>query len=317
MNHIAAIFSVLALAASFAAVADKPTQAPCAVQQKPAGAKQCKAAAKTTVAATALLSDGSTIKGELLMPKITGSTVFLGKLALNPAIVKSIAFSGADNTAKVELENGDMFTMKVRDRSFTVKSVLGKLEIPRRAIRSLTLAKRRAAAKGGDGLVFYCTFDSKDSVTTPEVGPRGTFLRGEFMQGKVGMAMQTTVYSQNATFELPADFFNTSGCIEFWAKSKSLPSISATEEIQGCSPLPRNPRTIPSLRWISYQTTGPGTRVSPHGLSSATWPAYEDADHSATTTCSPQAISATGTTTPSSGTKTGFPILTARQRWRC
>ena len=218
MNHIAAIFSVLALAASFAAVADKPTQAPCAVQQKPAGAKQCKAAAKTTVAATALLSDGSTIKGELLMPKITGSTVFLGKLALNPAIVKSIAFSGADNTAKVELENGDMFTMKVRDRSFTVKSVLGKLEIPRRAIRSLTLAKRRAAAKGGDGLVFYCTFDSKDSVTTPEVGPRGTFLRGEFMQGKVGMAMQTTVYSQNATFELPADFFNTSGCIEFWAK---------------------------------------------------------------------------------------------------
>jgi hypothetical protein len=32
------------------------------------------------------------------------------------------------------------------------------------------------------------------------------------------MALQTTVYSQNATFDLPADFFSTSGCIEFWAK---------------------------------------------------------------------------------------------------
>ena len=223
MNHIAAIVSVLALAASFAAVADKPTQAPCAVQQKPAGAKQCKAAAKTTVAATALLSDGSTIKGELLMPKITGSTVFLGKLALNPAIVKSIAFSGADNTAKVELENGDMFTIKVRDRSFTVKSVLGKLEIPRRAIRSLTLAKRRATAKGGDGLVFYCTFDDEASTEAPAAGPTVKMELGKIVsdKGKTGGALFVNPGIAGAQIAFPSGSFGTEGCIEFWANMAS------------------------------------------------------------------------------------------------
>lgn len=209
MNHITVIASILAIAVSLAASADKPAQC----------AAACKDAAKTTVAATALLSDGSTIKGEFLAPNITGSTAFIGKLALNPAIVKSITFSGTNNAAKVELENGDRFTMRVRDKRFTLRTVLGRLDIPRRTVRSLTLAKRSAAAKGDEaGLVFYCTFDGKDSVTTPAVGPQGTFLRGDFMQGKVGMAMQTTVYSQNATFELPAHFFGTSGCIEFWAK---------------------------------------------------------------------------------------------------
>ena len=66
MNHITVIASILAIAVSLAASADKPAQC----------AAACKDAAKTTVAATALLSDGSTIKGEFLAPKITGSTAF-------------------------------------------------------------------------------------------------------------------------------------------------------------------------------------------------------------------------------------------------
>ena len=210
MDHITVIASILAIAVdSLTALADKPARC----------ADACKDAATPTVAATALLSDGSTIKGDFLAPKIKGSTAFIGNLALNPAIVKSITFSGTNNEAKVALENGDRFTMRVRDKTFTLKSVLGILDIPRRTVRSLALAKRRDDAKCADaGLVFYCTFDDEAAVTTPKVGPQGTFLQGDFMQGKVGMAMQTTVYSQNATFELPANFFGTSGCIEFWAK---------------------------------------------------------------------------------------------------
>ena len=134
MNHITVIASIIAIAVSLAASADKPAQC----------AAACKDAAKTTVAATALLSDGSTIKGEFLAPKITGSTAFIGKLALNPTIVKSITFSGTNNAAKVELENGDRFTMRVRDKRFTLRTVLGRLDIPRRTVRSLTLAKRSA-----------------------------------------------------------------------------------------------------------------------------------------------------------------------------
>lgn len=67
MNHITVIASIIAIAVSLAASADKPAQC----------AAACKDAAKTTVAATALLSDGSTIKGEFLAPKITGSTAFI------------------------------------------------------------------------------------------------------------------------------------------------------------------------------------------------------------------------------------------------
>ena len=209
MNHITVIASILAIAVSLAASADKPAQC----------AAACKDAAKTTVAATALLSDGSTIKGEFLAPKITGSTAFIGKLALNPAIVKSITFSGTNNAAKVELENGDRFTMRVRDKSFALKSVLGRLDIPRRTVRSLTLAKRSAAANCDEaGLVFYCTFDDEASVKTPVIGPVGTVCSREFVEGKVNKAVRVPTGSSAGFFTLPPETFGKEGCIEFWAK---------------------------------------------------------------------------------------------------
>ena len=209
MNHITVIASIIAIVVSFAASADKP--ASCAAA--------CKDAAKTTVAATALLSDGSTIKGEFLAPKITGSTAFIGKLALNPAIVKSITFSGTNNAAKVELENGDRFTMRVRDKRFTLRTVLGRLDIPRRTVRSLTLAKRSAAANCDEaGLVFYCTFDDEASVKTPVIGPAGTVCSREFVDGKVNKAVRVPTGSSAGFFTLPPETFGKEGCIEFWAK---------------------------------------------------------------------------------------------------
>ena len=171
-----------------------------------------------TVSANATLKDGSTVKGEFLTQKITGSTVFANQLALDPAIIKSLTITGTNGEAKVSLVNGDAFAMTVANDAFAIKSLLGDLEIPRANFRSLTFSIFRGGNAADGGLVFYCTFDNEAAITTPAVGPKGTFLRGDFMKGKVGMALQTTVYSQNATFDLPADFFNTSGCIEFWAK---------------------------------------------------------------------------------------------------
>ena len=213
MNHITVIASILAIAVSLAASADKPAQC----------AAACKDAAKTTVAATALLSDGSTIKGEFLAPKITGSTAFSGKLALNPEIVKSITFSGANKTAKVELENGDRFTMRVRDKSFTLRSVLGNLDIPRKSLRSLTLAKRCAAAKGDKGLVFYCTFDDEASVAAPAVGPSVKMELGKIIadKGKTGGALFVNPGIAGAQIAFPSGSFGTEGCIEFWANMAS------------------------------------------------------------------------------------------------
>ncbi len=173
---------------------------------------------ETVVTANATLKDGSTVKGEFLTQKITGSTVFANQLALDPAIIKSFTFTSTNGEAKVSLVNGDAFVMTVANDAFAIKSLLGNLEIPRTNFRSLTFSIFSGVNAADGGLIFYCTFDDEASITTPAFGPKGSFLQGKFLQGKIGQALLTTVYSQNATFDLPADFFNTSGCIEFWAK---------------------------------------------------------------------------------------------------
>ena len=171
------------------------------------------------VSANATLKDGSSVKGEFSTERIVGSTIFTEKLKLDPTIVKSLAFTGTNGESKVELKNGDKFAMTVANENFAIKSLLGDLTIPRANFRALSLSARKIAANGyDDGLVFYCTFDDEAAITSPAVGPNGVFLKGTFAEGKEGKALQTTVYAQNATFELPANFFSTSGCIEFWAK---------------------------------------------------------------------------------------------------
>lgn len=172
----------------------------------------------TIVTANATLKDGSTVKGEFLAQKITGSTIFLKKLALDPSIVKSISFPGTNNAAKIELENGDKFTMKVHNKTFPFASILGELNVQRKNIRSLTLAKRCAAANDDEGLVFYCTFDDEDAVKTPAIGPKGTVCSREFVDGKANKAVRVPIGSSAGFFTLPPETFGKEGCIEFWAK---------------------------------------------------------------------------------------------------
>lgn len=171
----------------------------------------------TIVAANATLKDGSTVKGEFRTKCIVGSTLFMEKLDLDASLVKSVSFSGTNGESKVLLSNGDSFAMTISNKDFAIKSLLGDLAIPRENFRSLALS-RKTASGGESGLVFHCTFDDETAITSPAVGPKGTFINGMFMAGKNGNALLTTVYRHNAAFELPAGFFKTSGCIEFWAK---------------------------------------------------------------------------------------------------
>jgi len=181
-----------------------------------------------TVSANAMLKDGSTVKGELATQSITGSTAFMENLSLDPTIVKSLAFAGTNGESTVELVNGDKFAMTVANESFAIKSLLGDLAIPRTNFRSIAFTQRKVSACGDEGLVFHCTFDDQAAITSPAIGPKGVYLRGSFFEGKSGKALQTTTYAQNATFELPSNFFSTSGCIEFWAKIlKSSPYIGS------------------------------------------------------------------------------------------
>ena len=139
-----------------------------------------------TITANATLKDGSTIKGEFLTQKITGSTVFANQLALDPTIIKSFTFTSTNGEAKVSLVNGDAFAMNISNAGFKIKSLLGDLEIPRTNFRAISLSVCRGGNAADGGLAFYCTFDDEASITTPAVGPKGIFQGGEFTPGKTG-----------------------------------------------------------------------------------------------------------------------------------
>lgn len=84
------------------------------------------------------------------------------------------------------------------------------------------------AGTGGTpaGLVLYSTLDSPVAIQTPEVGPAGVLLSGEFVQGRRGRAYSTSG-SEQAVF--PAvSFPGPRGTIEFWGK---LEGYAAAEVI--------------------------------------------------------------------------------------
>ena len=177
------------------------------------------AEASSTVSTTALLRDGSSVKGEFLTERITGSTVFMEGLSLNPSLVKSLGFTGTNGESKVELVNGDKFAMTIANESFALKSLLGNLCIPRASFRSLSLSVRKAMTKDiDDGLIFYCTFDDEAAITSPAVGPGGTICSREFVNGKENRALRIPRGSSAGFFTLPPTTFGKEGCIEFWAK---------------------------------------------------------------------------------------------------
>ena len=194
MKH--AIAAILALAA-FSAIAEDAT---------------------TMVTANAALKDGSSVRGEFRTERINGSTAFMEKLELDPAIVKSVAFTGAAGESKVVLTNGDNFTMKVANESFALKSMLGDLTIPRANFRTIVLSQRKGAAGGANGLVFHCTFEGEESISAPAAGPAGEFKGGRFVEGKEGRALHVPAYTSCAKFKLPEGAFGPAGTVEFWAK---------------------------------------------------------------------------------------------------
>lgn len=178
------------------------------------------AEAKPAISAMALLKDGSTVKGEFKTDKVKGATLFAKDLVLDATIVRSVNFTGTNGEAKVELSNGDRFGMAIANPSFTIKSLLGELNVPCGSFRSFSLSRSPLAGKweGLDGLIFYCTFDDAASVTSPAIGPMGKFMTGNFADGKIGRALMALPYTKHAAFEFPAGFIKDAGCIEFWAK---------------------------------------------------------------------------------------------------
>ena len=175
-----------------------------------------------TTLVTASLKDGSTLKGEFLTRQITGSTAFMKTLALEPAIVKSLTFTGTNGESKVSLSNGDAFAMRISNSSFKLKALIGTLEIPRSNLRSLAFSSQRCTSAAKDGLVFFCTFDDEKSVAAPAIGPSVKLELGTISgNGKNGGALYVEPGVAGAQIVFPAGTFGNEGCVAFWAKMAS------------------------------------------------------------------------------------------------
>ena len=176
------------------------------------------------IAANATLKDGSTFKGEFTTKSITGSTLFMEKLELDPALVKTVTFVNTNGESKIELNNGDKFAMTVADEAFAIKSLLGEFNIPRTNFRSITLSSRRISTGGCDeGLIFYCTFDDEAALANPVVGPAVKLELGQVKtgEGKNGGALFVNPGISGAAVVLPKGTLTPEGCIEFWANMAS------------------------------------------------------------------------------------------------
>ena len=176
------------------------------------------------ITANATLKDGSTFKGEFTTKRITGSTIFMEKIELDPALVKTVAFANTNGESKIELTNGDKFAMRVSNDNFAIKSLLGELNIPRTNFRSVTFTTRRTSAGDSeDGLVFYCTFDDEAALANPAVGPAVKLELGQVKtsEGKNGGALFVNPGISGAVVVLPKGTLTPEGCIEFWASMAS------------------------------------------------------------------------------------------------
>lgn len=68
------------------------------------------------------------------------------------------------------------------------------------------------------GLVYHCTFDSKEAIEEPRVGPKGEFIGGDFVDGVKDKALLVAAKSCSAIVPMEAGFFGNKGCIEFWGR---------------------------------------------------------------------------------------------------
>ena len=171
-----------------------------------------------TLATTATLRDGSTLKGTLLTDTVTGAAIFDSALKLKAEVIQSLFFTDTNGTAKASLVNGDVLTLAVTTPAFDMNTSLGKLSLVRSNVKSLSLAKRKSAVADNASIVFHCTFDDAASITSPAVGQTGKINNAKFQDGKVNNALLVTRGLSACEFPLPVGTLSDKGCIEFWAK---------------------------------------------------------------------------------------------------
>lgn len=174
------------------------------------------------IAVRATLRDASEIRGETAAgTAFVGDAVFQKGLSLPAALVESLEADGTNGAFVATLANGDRLHLALKTEALALSTMLGDLAVPFAKVRKAAFARQATAA---DGLIYYCTFDSREAIEHPAVGPAGTFLAGRFVEGKVGEALTVAPQTCAAHAPIPAGFFGPKGCIEFWGRIDDTPS---------------------------------------------------------------------------------------------
>lgn len=176
----------------------------------------CGETKKSNITATAVMSDGSCIKGALMERSFHGSTLFDPDLELPADLVHAMTFTGTNGEAKVELTNRDTFALTLANTTIDIDALIGKTTLRREVLKSLRLTHH--ATQPEAGLLFHCTFDSEEAIRHPEIGPEGKIINGEFEPGKRGNAFMVPRGLPGLEFAFSESPFRLKGCIEFWAK---------------------------------------------------------------------------------------------------
>lgn len=215
IKHLLSLVAGTFLAISTQAAPDS-TNSACANPPETGSMPDSALEKKQSLRAKIVLTDGSSLACELRSPALTFTVAFAEKILIPLADIESIDFSVGNKPSIIHFENGDRLTASLSDKTILVHSLVGDFGIEVRNINQIAFKPDQQDSIRH--LLYWNTFESPEATANPAIGFKGTLLSGEFVRGKVGKALQTTIHQNNLTFSIPPQTLASKGCIEFWAK---------------------------------------------------------------------------------------------------
>ena len=189
---------------------------PCQKPAEPVEAVVARPAPKPgAIRAEIALRDGSVLRCAIPARGLPFTTAFGQKVDIRLGSIDKVVARAGEKGVVVHFRNGDRLTGAVGVESFKVRTAFGPLTLPVSVVKTVAF---QAGTSNSSGLVYWCTFESKESIAKPAAGPRGAYHAGIFVDGKEGKALKTDGPNLAMAVNLPTGSFGNKGCVEFWAR---------------------------------------------------------------------------------------------------
>ena len=203
------LLTCVLIAAGVAAGADAPGAAlRGAGEPRPQGAKA------PLPRITAVLADGSVVKGTPLFPALVMNTSF-GRQEIPLRLIASVEFS--DNGLKVRFRNNDVLSGKTARKFYGLETVFGKAHLPYGQLKRMNFAPNGEAGKSG--LLLSAALGSPNE-NLEKFGAKMEAKNVKIVEGRNGgKAMGFHTKESTAAISLPfSPYAMKEGTVEFWAR---------------------------------------------------------------------------------------------------